>query len=341
MRALEGDARFDDLPRGFVRAEINRRAHRCGAHVPRLLDLREINLIKTVRHCHQFVVVQLHDERDFVRVFARHDAQHAERGSDGVAAAFDGQLHDVFRVKIIRVLREARAGGMFDALIHREDGQVARAGEAATAVKRLKAAQHLRVAVGQRKDAVHEIRSRQVKPFLRHGFALMFQESLGGIGEKFFDFNIHKGKSLIDRVFLRKFYRRKLRWWSLATAIHPVVTRELSYRKPNRNGERTRRACGFPRLRGKHRARGKVPNVPGGLTRKTLDARRVQPHPGRVRSPSAGFGIERPVNFYFGNGFSLDGVACGTGAAVSIGTGISAAGLSASPEGSATPSAGA
>ena len=39
MRALEGEARLHNLPRGFRRTEINRRAHGDRAHVPRLFDL--------------------------------------------------------------------------------------------------------------------------------------------------------------------------------------------------------------------------------------------------------------------------------------------------------------
>ena len=136
-------------------------------------------------------MVQLHEERNLVRVFAGHRAEHAERGGDGVAAAFHGELHDVFGIEIIGVFREARAGGMFDALVHRQDGHVTRAGQPAMVEQRLQAAQHLWIAVGQREDAVHEIRSGQVEPFLRHRFAFMLQEVFGGIGQKFFNFSIH------------------------------------------------------------------------------------------------------------------------------------------------------
>ena len=76
-------------------------------------------------------MVELHEERNLVRVFARDRAEHAERGGDGVAAAFHGELHDVFGIETIRVFREARAGGMFDALVHRQDGHITRAGQPA------------------------------------------------------------------------------------------------------------------------------------------------------------------------------------------------------------------
>ena len=137
-----------------------------------LFDLREIDLVEPVRVGEQFVVVQLDEERNFVRVFAGHRAKDAERGGDGVAAAFHGELDDVFRVEIIRVVRKAGAGGMFDALVHRQDGHVTRAGQPAVAEQRLQAAQRLRIAVGQRENAVHEIRSRQVQPLFGHGLCI-------------------------------------------------------------------------------------------------------------------------------------------------------------------------
>ena len=198
---LEGEARLHNLPRGFVRAEINCRSHGHCAHVPRLFNVREIDLVELVRIGEQFVVVQFHEERDFVRVFAGHRAEHAERGGDGVAAAFDGKLHDVFGVETIRIFRKAGSGGMFDALVHRQDGHVARAGQPAMVEHRLQAAQRLRIAVGQRKNAVHEIRSRQMQPLLRHRLAFMFQQTLGGISQKFFNFSIHNLIISIVRIF--------------------------------------------------------------------------------------------------------------------------------------------
>ena len=104
---------------------------------------REINLVEPVGVGEQFVVIQLHKERDFVRVFAGHRAEHAQRGGDGVATAFHRELHDVFGVEIVRVFCKTRAGGMFDALVHRQDGHVTRAGQPAVAEQRLQAAQRL------------------------------------------------------------------------------------------------------------------------------------------------------------------------------------------------------
>jgi hypothetical protein len=64
-------------------------------------------------------VVDLHNEGDLVRVLARHHAQHAEGRGHRVAAAFDSELHDVFRIEVDRVLREAGAGAVLDALVDR------------------------------------------------------------------------------------------------------------------------------------------------------------------------------------------------------------------------------
>ena len=89
-------------------------------------------------------MVELEQERNLVRVLPRHRAQHAERGRDAVAAAFDRQLHDVLGIEIRRVLRERRAGRMLDALIDRQDRDVAGAAEPPVADERLQAAEHAR-----------------------------------------------------------------------------------------------------------------------------------------------------------------------------------------------------
>ena len=89
--------------------------------------LREHDLVELVRIGQKLVVVELHQERDLVGVLARDRAEHAERRRDGVAAAFDRELDDVLRVEVDRVRGEARAGGVLDALIDRQDRNVARA----------------------------------------------------------------------------------------------------------------------------------------------------------------------------------------------------------------------
>ena len=98
--------------------------------------------------------------------FRATDAEHAERRGDGVAAAFDRQLHDVLRIEVHRVRRERRARRMLDALIDRQDRHVAGAAEPAVIEQRLQAAQHARRPIRHRVSAVDEVGSRQVEVFL-------------------------------------------------------------------------------------------------------------------------------------------------------------------------------
>ena len=97
MGLLKRGCHFDDLTRRFVRAEINRGADCRRAHVVRLLHLSKHHLVELVRIGEQFVVIDLHNERNLMGIFSRDDSQHAECRRNRVAAAFDGQLDDVFR----------------------------------------------------------------------------------------------------------------------------------------------------------------------------------------------------------------------------------------------------
>ena len=58
-------------------------------------------------------------------------AERAERRGDGVAAALDGELDDLGRVEVVRVLGERGAGRVLDALVDGQDRHVAGAGQAA------------------------------------------------------------------------------------------------------------------------------------------------------------------------------------------------------------------
>ena len=70
-------------------------------------------------------MVELADEGDAVREAACHRSQHAERGGDRVAATLDSKLHDLASVEVLRVGRERGAGRVLDALVDRQDRQVA------------------------------------------------------------------------------------------------------------------------------------------------------------------------------------------------------------------------
>src|SRR5581483_2508908 len=127
------------------------------------LDRAEQDLFKVVRIGQEFVVIDFDDKGNLVGVLPRHHAEHAKGGSDGVAAAFDGEADDVFGVKVIGILGEAGAAGMFDALVNGEDGEIASAGEASVIVKTREIGEDAVVAVGVGKDAVYEIRTGEMQ----------------------------------------------------------------------------------------------------------------------------------------------------------------------------------
>jgi hypothetical protein len=93
----------------------------------------------------------------------RDAAEHAEGRGHGVAAALDGQLHDVLAVEVDRVLGEARPGGVFDALVDGQDRHVAGAGKASVPEQRLERTEHLRAAVAGTPDSVDEVGPRQME----------------------------------------------------------------------------------------------------------------------------------------------------------------------------------
>ncbi len=150
----------------MVGTEIDGGADSGRAHVVGFLDGAEQNLVELVRVGQQFVVIDLHDEGNLVRVLARDGTQHAERGGDGVAAALDGQLDDIFAVEIIRILREAGARRMLDTLIDRENGHIAGAAEPPVEEQAVKIVQDAQIAIGHRIDAVDKIGAGKMQPLL-------------------------------------------------------------------------------------------------------------------------------------------------------------------------------
>ena len=118
MGVSESLADLDDLARALVGTEIDGGADGSSAYVVGLLDGAEEHLVEAIGESKQLIVIDLHNERNFVSVLARDGAEHAERGSDGVTAAFNGQLDDVAAVEVIGVFCEARAAGVRDALVN-------------------------------------------------------------------------------------------------------------------------------------------------------------------------------------------------------------------------------
>jgi len=153
----EGAAYFDDLPIGLVRTEINGCADGGRAHVPGFLHSPEKNLIEFVGKGEQFVVVELHDEGNFVRIFVSDRAKNSEGRGDRVAFAFDGELDDVFRVEIVRILGEAGSRRVLDALINGKNRDIAGMSEAPVAKDALKIGKYPNISVRCGVDAVDKI----------------------------------------------------------------------------------------------------------------------------------------------------------------------------------------
>lgn len=163
MRALEGDRDLFDLAARLLGAEVNGGADRHRAHVERLLDAGVQGLVVLGRVAQRFVVVEFDQERNFMRVAARYRRQHAVGGSDAVTAGFNRQLDDVLRIEIQRVGGERGGGGVLDALIDRQDRQVAGAGQAAVVEQGLHRTQHAVGTVVIDHYAVNEVVARQVE----------------------------------------------------------------------------------------------------------------------------------------------------------------------------------
>jgi hypothetical protein len=176
-----------DLPLGLRRAEVDRGADGDAALLAGLAYRAEHDLVVGVRVRQELVVVQLEQERDPVRVAAGGGTERAERGGDGVAAALDRQLDDAGRVEVVRVLRERRPGRVLDALVDRQDRQVAGAGQAAVRVQRLHRPQHRCRPVGHGDHAVDEVRARQVQALARDRAAGVPEERLCVVAQDGFE----------------------------------------------------------------------------------------------------------------------------------------------------------
>ncbi len=163
MRALKRGRNFFNLAARLFGAEINRRPDRHRAHIEGLFDARIQRLVVLRRVAQGFVMVNLHQERNAVRVAARHRRQHAVGGGHAVAARFNRQLDNVFRVEIHRVRGKRRARRMLDALVHRQNGEISGAGEASGIIKGLHISQHRGWTVVINHHAIDIIRPWQIE----------------------------------------------------------------------------------------------------------------------------------------------------------------------------------
>ena len=132
-------------------------------------------------------MVELQQERNLVRVLPRHRSEHAQRRGDGVAAAFDRQLHDVLGVEIHRVRRKRRAGRVLDALVDRQNRDVSGPGEPPVIEQRLQARQHARRPIGDAVDALDVVGPGKMQRLFRDGLALILKQARRFVSENFFD----------------------------------------------------------------------------------------------------------------------------------------------------------
>src|SRR6266540_3069725 len=112
MSLGEGVADFCDLARRLVGAEVDSSANCHCAQVASFFYGTKQNLVKLVREGQQLVMVNLHYEGNLMRILACHNAEHPKRRSDGIAATFDRQLHNVFRIEVLRVRCKRCTGRM-------------------------------------------------------------------------------------------------------------------------------------------------------------------------------------------------------------------------------------
>ena len=181
---LERAGDLDDLARGLLGPEVDRRADARGAHLVRALDRREHDLVELVRIREQLVVVQLHDEGELVRPLAADRAEDAERRGERVAAALDRELDEVLGVEVDRVRGEARRARVLDALVDREDRDVAGAGQPAGVDQPLQVAQDGGGTIAVHEHPVDEVRAGQVQVVLGDRLALVLEEALRVVSEQ-------------------------------------------------------------------------------------------------------------------------------------------------------------
>src|SRR6202011_2733876 len=188
VRLVKGGRDLLDLPVRLCRPEVNRGTERDRPELPGFFYGPEANLIVFIGIREQLVVIDLADEGDLVGVLARDRTEHAERRRHRVAAALDRQLDDLLAVEVRRVRGEGRPGRVLDALVDRQDREIARARETAVVEERLQAAQHTRRTIAGREDPRDEVRPREVELRLRDRLALVLEQVLGVISEDRLEF---------------------------------------------------------------------------------------------------------------------------------------------------------
>ncbi|MNL26074.1 hypothetical protein D3C87_1475830 [compost metagenome] len=132
-------------------------------------------------------MVDLDHERDLVGVLAGDRGEHAVGRGDRVAAALDGELHDVLGVEVDGVGRERGAGAVLDALVNRQDGDVAGPAQTPGVEDALEVVEHGQRPVRGDEDPIQEVGAGQVQQLLGEVGALVLKQALGVFAEQFFD----------------------------------------------------------------------------------------------------------------------------------------------------------
>ena len=111
----------------------------------------------------------------------------AEGGGDGVAVAGDGQVAELGRVEVGGELGEAGRGRMLDALVDREDGEVAGAGQAAGVVDGAEVAQDGGRPVGVHEDLVEVVGAGKAEVLGRERLGHVVEQRVRLVAEQLFD----------------------------------------------------------------------------------------------------------------------------------------------------------
>src|SRR5690606_1654354 len=91
------------------------------SHVPGAFNSAKHGLIEPVGEAEEFIVVDLHNKRNLMRILTAHNSEHPVGGSNGITAAFDSEFYNIFRIKINRIGSKSRTPAVLNSLIHRKD----------------------------------------------------------------------------------------------------------------------------------------------------------------------------------------------------------------------------
>src|ERR1051325_3713064 len=92
---------LSDLPRRFIRPEIDSRSYCDGTHVSRLINGSEHYLVEFVWVSQQLIMVDLNHKWDLVSVLTSDRTKNAKSQCNGVAASLNGEFHNIFGIEVL------------------------------------------------------------------------------------------------------------------------------------------------------------------------------------------------------------------------------------------------